>query len=212
MLKLDLWKLLLDLKLIASDILRYIFEPAEWIRYIAIYFNLPSEYDTWPADKPPIYLQKSFISTFQPMLCLFTASLLKWGRDSLLTLLNIVSHIKTSLLEKTSTDSNSCFLFYGIYFFSAPRDPLSLFFRFENMPITVLKDHRPDDHKRTQYLSNFLNVPQISFSHKECSLKSIDLVRGNSLSTETKVLKRKFSYRRRSCEGQLLFSWTWQNN
>ena len=64
MLKLDLWKLLLDLKSIASDILRYIFEPAEWIRYIAIYFNLPSEYDTWPADKPPIYLQKSFISNF----------------------------------------------------------------------------------------------------------------------------------------------------
>ena len=63
MLKLDLWKLLLDLKSIASDILRYIFEPAEWIRYIAIYLNLPSEYDTWPADKPPIYLQKSFIST-----------------------------------------------------------------------------------------------------------------------------------------------------
>ena len=62
MLKLDLWKLLLDLKSIASDILRYIFEPAEWIRYIAIYLNLPSEYDTWPADKPPIYLQKSFIS------------------------------------------------------------------------------------------------------------------------------------------------------
>ena len=46
MLKLDLWKLLLlDLKSIASDILQYIFEPAEWIRYIAIYFNLPSEYD-----------------------------------------------------------------------------------------------------------------------------------------------------------------------
>ena len=45
MLNLDLWKLLLDLKSIASDILRYIFEPAEWIRYIAIYFNLPSEYD-----------------------------------------------------------------------------------------------------------------------------------------------------------------------
>ena len=66
MLKLDLWKLLLDLKSIASDILRYIFEPAEWIRYIAIYFNLPSEYDTWPADKPPIYLQKSFISTTFP--------------------------------------------------------------------------------------------------------------------------------------------------
>ena len=63
MLKLNLWKLLLDLKSIASDILRYIFEPAEWIRYIAIYFNLPSEYDTWPADKPPIYLQKSFISS-----------------------------------------------------------------------------------------------------------------------------------------------------
>ena len=39
-----------------------IFEPVEWIRYIAIYFNLPSEYDTWPANKPPIYLQKSFIS------------------------------------------------------------------------------------------------------------------------------------------------------
>ena len=66
MLKLDLWKLLLDLKSIASDILRYIFEPAEWIRYIAIYFNLPSEYDTWPADKPPIYLQKSFISSGFP--------------------------------------------------------------------------------------------------------------------------------------------------
>ena len=65
--KLELnWKLLLDLKSIASDILRYIFEPAEWIRYIAIYFNLPSEYDTWPADKPPIYLQKSFISNVQP--------------------------------------------------------------------------------------------------------------------------------------------------
>ena len=67
MLKLDLWKLLLDLKSIASDILRYIFEPAEWIRYIAIYFNLPSEYDTWPADKPPIYLQKSFISNIHPL-------------------------------------------------------------------------------------------------------------------------------------------------
>ena len=63
MLNLDLWKLLLDLKSIASDILRYIFEPAEWIRYIAIYFNLPSEYDTWPADKPPIYLQKSFTTS-----------------------------------------------------------------------------------------------------------------------------------------------------
>ena len=63
MLKFDLSKLLLDLKSIASDILQYIFEPAEWIRYIAIYFNLPSEYDTWPADKAPIYLQKSFIST-----------------------------------------------------------------------------------------------------------------------------------------------------
>ena len=66
MLKLDLWKLLLDLKSIASDILRYIFEPAEWIRYIAIYFNLPSEYDTWPANKPPIYLQKSFILLTHP--------------------------------------------------------------------------------------------------------------------------------------------------
>ena len=66
MLNLDLWKLLLDLKSIASDILRYIFEPAEWIRYIAIYFNLPSEYNTWPADKPPIYLQKSFISSEFP--------------------------------------------------------------------------------------------------------------------------------------------------
>ena len=66
MLNLDLWKLLLDLKSIASDILRYIFEPAEWIRYIAIYFNLPSECDTWPADKPPIYLQKSFISIADP--------------------------------------------------------------------------------------------------------------------------------------------------
>ena len=64
MLKLDLWKLLLlDLKSIASDILQYIFEPAEWIRYIAIYFNLPSDGDIWPADKPPIYLQKSFISS-----------------------------------------------------------------------------------------------------------------------------------------------------
>ena len=39
MLKLDLWKLLLDLKSIASDILRYIFEPAEWIQYIAIYLT-----------------------------------------------------------------------------------------------------------------------------------------------------------------------------
>ena len=85
-----------------------------------------------------------------------------------------------------------------IYFFRPRGNPLSLFFRFENMPITVLKDHRPDDHQRTQYLSNFLNVPQISFSHKECSLKSIDLVRGNSLSTERKGLKRKFSYRRTS--------------
>ena len=65
MLKLDLWKLLLDLKSIASDILRYIFEPAEWIRYIAIYFNLPSDYDIWSADKPLIYLQKSFISSLQ---------------------------------------------------------------------------------------------------------------------------------------------------
>ena len=43
-----------------------IFEPAEWIRYIAIYFNLPSDCDIWPADKPPIYLQKSFISIMQP--------------------------------------------------------------------------------------------------------------------------------------------------
>ena len=40
-----------------------IFEPAEWIRYIAIYLNLPSDCDIWPADKPPIYLQKSFISS-----------------------------------------------------------------------------------------------------------------------------------------------------
>ena len=69
MLNLDLWKLLLDLKSIASDILQYIFEPAEWIRYIAIYFNLPSEYDTWPADKPPIYLQKSFISNGYSVHC-----------------------------------------------------------------------------------------------------------------------------------------------
>ena len=53
----------MDLKSIASDILRYIFEPVEWIRYIAIYFNLPSDCDIWPADKPLIYLQKSFIST-----------------------------------------------------------------------------------------------------------------------------------------------------
>ena len=30
MLNLDLWKLLLDLKSITSDILRYVFEPAEW--------------------------------------------------------------------------------------------------------------------------------------------------------------------------------------
>ena len=52
----------MDLKSIASDILRYIFQPAEWIRYIAIYFTRPSEHDTWPADKPPIYLQKSLIS------------------------------------------------------------------------------------------------------------------------------------------------------
>ena len=63
MLKLVLWKLLLlDLKSIASDILQYIFEPAEWIQYIAIYFNLPSEYDTRAADKPPIYLQYYFKS------------------------------------------------------------------------------------------------------------------------------------------------------
>ena len=40
-----------------------IFEPSEWIRYITIYFNLPSECNIWLADKPPIYLQKSFIST-----------------------------------------------------------------------------------------------------------------------------------------------------
>ena len=45
MLNLDLWKLLLDLKSIASDILRYIFEPAEWIRYIADILILPSECD-----------------------------------------------------------------------------------------------------------------------------------------------------------------------
>ena len=86
MLKLDLWKLLLlDLKSIASDILQYIFEPAEWIRYIAIYFNLPSEYDTWPADKPPIYLQKSFISKryplFQVTLKLLTSPLALHTRD-----------------------------------------------------------------------------------------------------------------------------------
>ena len=43
-----------------------IFEPAEWIRYIAIYFNLPSDCDIWPADKPLIYLQKSFISSMLP--------------------------------------------------------------------------------------------------------------------------------------------------
>ena len=58
MLKLVLWKLLLllDLKSIASDILRYIFEPAEWIRYIL----------TRRASAIhglPIYLQKSFISS-----------------------------------------------------------------------------------------------------------------------------------------------------
>ena len=59
MLKLVLWKLLLlDLKSIASDILQYIFEPAKGIRYIAIYFNLPNEYNIWPADKPPIYIYK----------------------------------------------------------------------------------------------------------------------------------------------------------
>ena len=45
-----------------------IFEPAEWIRYIAIYFKPPSECDTWPANKPPIYLQKSFISIEHPLL------------------------------------------------------------------------------------------------------------------------------------------------
>ena len=39
----------------------------EWVRYIAIYFNLPSDYDIWPADKPPIYLQKSFISNEEPL-------------------------------------------------------------------------------------------------------------------------------------------------
>ena len=52
MLNLDLWKLLLDLKSIASDILRYIFEPAEWIQYIAIYSKIT----------PPIYHSiKSYI-------------------------------------------------------------------------------------------------------------------------------------------------------
>ena len=44
----------------ASDILRYIFCLAECIRYITIYFVLPSDCDIWPADYPPIYLQKSF--------------------------------------------------------------------------------------------------------------------------------------------------------
>ena len=83
MLKLDLWKLLLDLKSIASDILRYIFEPAEWIRYIAIYFNLPSEYDTWPADKPPIYLQKSFISKHNTNVCRRTVPKLAANEDKL---------------------------------------------------------------------------------------------------------------------------------
>ena len=40
-----------DLSLLsASDILRYIFCPAECIRYIAIYFVLPSDCDIWPAD------------------------------------------------------------------------------------------------------------------------------------------------------------------
>ena len=85
MLKLDLWKLLLDLKSIASDILRYIFEPAEWIRYIAIYFNLPSEYDTWPADKPPIYLQKSFISSGNVLLMEVLKSWLLIGRANLIS-------------------------------------------------------------------------------------------------------------------------------
>ena len=85
MLNLDLWKLLLDLKSIASDILRYIFEPAEWIRYIAIYFNLPSEYDTWPADKPPIYLQKSFISSGNVLLMEALKSWLLIGRANLVS-------------------------------------------------------------------------------------------------------------------------------
>ena len=85
MLKLDLWKLLLDLKSIASDILRYIFEPAEWIRYIAIYFNLPSEYDTWPADKPPIYLQKSFISSIHIPFLATCTSMPFCGSESLMS-------------------------------------------------------------------------------------------------------------------------------
>ena len=53
-----------------------IFEPAEWIRYIAIYFNLPSDCDIWPADKPPIHLQKSFISSGDP---LYGPVKFKWG-------------------------------------------------------------------------------------------------------------------------------------
>ena len=36
---------------------------AEWIRYIPIYLYLPNDCDIWPADLPPIYLQKIFIST-----------------------------------------------------------------------------------------------------------------------------------------------------
>ena len=40
-----------DLSLLsASDKLRYTFCPAECIRYIAIYFVLPSDCDIWPAD------------------------------------------------------------------------------------------------------------------------------------------------------------------
>ena len=78
MLKLDLWKLLLDLKSIASDILRYIFEPAEWIRYISIYFNLSSEYDVsytcihgLPINLRYIYKRvSSLIITFQKAGCI----------------------------------------------------------------------------------------------------------------------------------------------
>ena len=100
MLKLDLWKLLLDLKSIASDILRYIFEPAEWIRYIAIYFNLPSEYDTWPADKPPIYLQKSFISSLESTLRPITIL-----RSNLIDSSYQTSHSRNQLKAKQEEDN-----------------------------------------------------------------------------------------------------------
>ena len=60
------------------------FDPAEWIRYIAIYYNLPSNCDIWPADKPPIYLQKSFISSGNVLLMEALKSWLLIGRANLI--------------------------------------------------------------------------------------------------------------------------------